>query len=171
VYHDDCNGSLGSVAEKQWPNTLYRLLSAPLLQRPSDERRERTYIDVVLEERWWIRRRRRRVVLSHPAPRTFDEEDSGLLVRCTNRLVWNHRIVRGGATMTRVRITRLYEDFIFTRFINQVKSISINWLSIQKIRLDTCEKFKRKCFHCDLHFLFILKFYPQVTHEVLKRPR
>lgn len=30
--------------------------------------------------RWWVRRRRRRVVLSHPAPRTFDEEDSGLLV-------------------------------------------------------------------------------------------
>lgn len=46
---------------------------------------------------------------------SFDEEDSGVLVRCANRLVRNHRTARGGATMekTRVRIMRLRRRFYF----------------------------------------------------------
>lgn len=90
--------------------------------------------------RWWMRRRRRRVVLSHPAPEdSFDEEDSGALVRCANRLVRNHRTARGGATMTRRRLEsglRDYEDdSIFDGVINHYRvpySESISRLSIRK---------------------------------------
>lgn len=53
---------------------------------------------------------------------SFNEEDSGVLVRCTNRLVRNHRTVRGGAMTRRTLESGLrdYEDdSIFDRIINQ----------------------------------------------------
>lgn len=64
--------SLGSVAEKQWPSTLHRLLSAP---RSRNNVRQTNGVNALISvpcRRSGRRRvRRRRAVLSHPAPRTL----------------------------------------------------------------------------------------------------